>query len=116
MTAMPLAVLQNLEQGAKRLASHDLPYLAYLTLDGYAGECAEETKDARLRLAQTYLDYSHYLTGKAVGKPRKEQDFSDQELKKIISKTHCKWGYECLDIEESKRCVVSDFGSEHCLK
>ena len=58
MTPIPADVLQTLEPGAKRLAAHDLPYLAYLTLDGYAGECAEETKHAQLRSAQTYWDYS----------------------------------------------------------
>jgi hypothetical protein len=53
-------VLRELESGAAQLAAHGLPYLAYLTLQFYTGECAEETKAARFRRAQIFLDYSRF--------------------------------------------------------
>jgi hypothetical protein len=53
------ALLQTLEEKAKRLASSNCPYMAGVILAYYDGEQAEETKDARIAAAKKYFDLSN---------------------------------------------------------
>ena len=50
------SVLQNLEDQARRLVNSQCFFLAAFLLKYYDGEYKEETKAARLKLAQSYLD------------------------------------------------------------
>lgn len=56
MPTSPEELLRNLEEQARRLASQGCPYLAGVLLQYYDGDCAEETKSARLRAAKVYFD------------------------------------------------------------
>ncbi len=53
---LPADVLHNLEEEAKHLASQHYLSMAANLLKYYEGDCAEETKVARLELAKRYFD------------------------------------------------------------
>jgi len=57
--ATPLTVLRKLETQADRLASRNYHFMAANLIKHYEGECAEETKVARLQLAKRYLDMAN---------------------------------------------------------
>lgn len=52
----PQQVLEELEKMATNLGERNCPYLAALVLQYYDGECAAETKEARMISARKYLD------------------------------------------------------------
>ena len=57
--AMPTCaeeLLHTLEDQARDLASWGCPYMADVLLQYYDGDCAEETRGARLKAASKYFD------------------------------------------------------------
>ena len=57
----PSEVLKELETMAANLGARKCPYLAAVLLQYYDGDCAAETKEARLQMSRKYLDLAREM-------------------------------------------------------